>query len=297
MDLKQKLGNKYLLGSVLVLLAACFWGATPIIAKLTYSMGSNPVNAAFLRNFLALPIIFIILACKKISLKLSGRELVILVVLGVFNAFTTILLYMSYNYVSVGVATTLNCSFPVLVMIGSIVFLKQKASKRGTIALAITMAGIVMFFSITDNQSNPILGTGIAFLSAICYAAYVLIFEKSKLKDYAFKLTFYICVINSICCFVFGLVHNQITFALTPEAWIYSTVIALLCSVLCITFFNLGIKYVGSVTSSILVMAEPVIAIILGSICLGEEMTAGKIVGCVLIIMGIFVVQTTKNTP
>ena len=288
--------NKQLLGSILVLLAAFFWGFTPIIAKLTYTMGSNAVNMAFLRNFLALPILFILLWWKKVSFKLSAKESVILCILGIFNAFTTILLYMSYDYIPVGIATTLNSSFPILVMIGSVLLLKQKISKKGIISLTVTMAGIAMFLSVANDHDHMLLGTTIAFLSAICYAAYVLIFDKSDLKKhYAFKLTFYTCIVNSICCLLFGLAQNKITFTLTAEAWAYSAVVALLCSVCCITFFQLGIKYVGSVTSSILVMAEPVVSIVFGVICLNESLTVFKVIGCVLIIIGLLILQIKRK--
>ena len=288
--------NKPLLGSILVLLAAFFWGFTPIIAKLTYTMGSNAVNMAFLRNLLALPILFVLLRWKRVSFKLSAKEVGILCVLGICNAFTTILLYMSYDYIPVGIATTLNSSFPILVMIGSVVLFKQKIARKGIISLVVTMTGIAMFFSVANDHANMWLGTSIAFLSAICYAAYVLIFDKSDLKEhYAFKLTFYTCMINSVCCLVFGLAQGNITFALTSEAWVYSAIVALLCSVCCITFFQLGIKYVGSVTASILVMAEPVVSIVLGVICLHESLTVLKVMGCVLIITGLLILQIKKK--
>jgi len=288
--------NKQLKGSILIMSCSLFWGFTPILAKLTYSMGNNAINMAFLRNFLALPILFLILIFRKISFKLDIKELFTLLILGTFNAFTTIFLYMSYSYVSVGVATTLNCSYPIFVMIGSIIFLKQDTSKKKIFSLIVTMLGIGMFFSITGSQDNPLAGTLIALLSSMCYAIYVLLFDKTNLKKHnAFKLTFYICIVNSLCCFIFGLIQNQITLNLPQLVWIYSTIIAILCSVLCITFFQLGIKYVGSVTTSILGMTEPIASIVLGILFLNESMTWQKFIGCLLIVIGILILQINKK--
>lgn len=288
--------NKQLTGSMLIMACALFWGATPILAKMTYSMGNNAVNMAFIRNFLAIPLLFGILLFKRISFKLNIKEILTLLLLGLFNAFTTIFLYMSYSYISIGVATTLNCSYPIFVMIGSIIFLKQKASKKKVVSLIVTMLGIGMFFSLTGNQSNMLAGTLIAVLSSVCYAIYVLLFDKTKLKEQnAFKLTFYICIVNSFCCLIFGLSRNQIVLDLPPLVWGYSTIIALLCSVLCITFFQLGIKYVGSITTSILGMTEPIASILLGIVFLNEIMTWQKFVGCILIVIGILILQISKE--
>lgn len=288
--------NKQLIGTVLVLLSALFWGVTPMIAKMTYTMGNNAVNMAFLRNFIAIPILFVIMLFSKVSFKLEAKEILLLFLLGIFNAFTTIFLYMSYSYISIGVATTLNCSYPIFVMIGSMLFLKQRSSKQKVISLIITMIGIGMFFSITGNQSNVLWGTILAILSSLCYTIYVLFFDKTKLKKYsAFKITFYICIVNSICCLIFGLAQNQITFSLPLEVWGYSIILAVLCSVMSITFFQLGIKYIGSVTTSILSMAEPITSIIVGVVFLNEVMTWQKLVGCILIIVGILSLQVNKK--
>ena len=53
-------------GYFLTILSAMIFGFTPILAKMTYSMGSNGITMAFYRHLFVIPILFIIIKFYKI---------------------------------------------------------------------------------------------------------------------------------------------------------------------------------------------------------------------------------------
>ncbi|MGL4373401.1 MAG: DMT family transporter, partial [Turicibacter sp.] len=55
-------------GVILTIVAALIFGFTPILAKITYGLGSNGINLTFFRACLALPILFGILKYRGVCL-------------------------------------------------------------------------------------------------------------------------------------------------------------------------------------------------------------------------------------
>ena len=62
-------------GIIFTFISALLYGITPILASLTYKMGSTPETLTFYRNLFAVPILFIILV--KVHLKRTDMVLII----------------------------------------------------------------------------------------------------------------------------------------------------------------------------------------------------------------------------
>ena len=52
-------------GYFLTILSAIIFGFTPILAKITYNMGSNGITLAFFRHLFVIPILFLIIKLIK----------------------------------------------------------------------------------------------------------------------------------------------------------------------------------------------------------------------------------------
>ena len=105
-DLKK--GIFYSVSSALV------FGITPVLASLTFQLGSNALTLTFYRNGMAVPVLLIILLIRKVDLRIKPKELLALTVISVvFSATTTFLVYAAYPYIGVGLATTLHFLYPV----------------------------------------------------------------------------------------------------------------------------------------------------------------------------------------
>ena len=57
-------------GYFLTILSAVIFGFTPVLAKVTYSMGSNGITMAFFRHLFVIPILFFIInfICNAINI-------------------------------------------------------------------------------------------------------------------------------------------------------------------------------------------------------------------------------------
>ncbi|MFA9423697.1 MAG: DMT family transporter [Sedimentibacter sp.] len=280
-------------GLVFGILAAFIYGFTPILAKLTYLEGSNYMSLTFYRNFLSIPLIYAVLKYKKIPIAVEKKELKKLAILGTMGStLTALTLYGAYNYISVGMTTTIHYIYPVLVTLACILVFKERVSNEKIIALILSTMGVMMFF----EGNFSIIGVTLALISGIVYAIHLLFIDKSGLNEmYPFKITFYSAIFSSLYLFVIGMSTKTIVFRMTSTGWTYTILVAFFVSFLANTFIPIAVKNVGPTVTSIVGMFEPIISIILGISFLHEPITKRNIIACILILTGVLIVTLAKE--
>lgn len=289
-------------GILLTMLSAITFGFAFTLGPMTYGEGgSNPVTLTFLRNALCLPVLLAILWFQKISLKVTKKELISLLILGgIGNAVTTLMLNISFALIDVGIATTIHFVYPVFVTLACVFFYKERMTMQEIAALCVAMLGVGSFFLGIDSNSGKnddmLMGLFLAVASGVTYAFYIIYMDKSGLKNQpAFKITFYVALMSAICMAIFGAGTGQLTFALTQEAWIISFVFALLCTVVALSLLQIGIKHVGAAPAAILTTFEPITSVIFGVVLLGEKITTIKLIACALILAGVVMLSLAKQ--
>lgn len=277
-------------GIFYTILSAVIFGIMPIMAVYAYKEGAEAFTIVFLRSFWAIFILLIYLSVRNISLKISKEELKSLILLGTLGyASTTLTLFLSYNYISVGLATTLHFVYPILVAVVSVILFKDKINIVKSIALILSVIGILI---LKNGQGDlNIYGITLALVSGVLYSYYILGLAHSKVKNInPFVLTFYLSIVTSIFIFLVGIPTGMLTFNMNLFAWIISLLIAFFTSIVAVIAFQIGVKIIGPSTASILSTFEPVVSIILGIILLNESLNSTSLVGCAFIIISVILV-------
>ena len=277
----------FIKGIIFTIISAFVFGFTPILAKITYAGGNNAITLTFLRALFGLPFLYIGMRKNKTVLKITKDEFFIFILLSFLGiGITTISLYSSYNYISVGMATTLHFIYPCVVYFICILFFKEKITKKKLTALVFSSFGIIMLIDKVSYGNT--VGIFLATLSGITYGLFLVYLDKSGFKHMdAFKCTFYISLFNIVGIFVFGKFTGDLTFALDLSAWLITILISFLTSIFGNAFLQLGVKYCGATTASILCTFEPITSVILGIIFLSEHITIFKFLGCIFIILAV----------
>ena len=290
-------------GIILTMLSSITFGFAFTLGPMTYGAGgSNPVTLTFLRNFLSLPFLLLIVLFLKIDLKITKQQLKNLVILGfVGNAITTLMLNIAFAHVDVGIVTPIHFTYPVFVTLGCVLFFHEKLSKQRIIALIIAMSGIGCFFIESCNSasfnSSTLLGLILAVASGAFYAFYIIFMDKSGLKSESpFKITFYVAIASSIGMFLYGMfTHELVLYSLTTKSWIISAIFAFLCTVVGLSLLQVGIKYIGPSEAAVISTFEPITSVIFGVLLLGENVTTIKVIACILIFAGVLTLSFAKE--
>ncbi len=282
-------------GIALVILSAVIFGITPTMAKYTYTHGSNPVMMTMFRSLLPIPIILAFLLFKKIPIKIPAKTLgKISIIALIGSTVTSVMLNMSYNYIPVGMSTTLHFVYPTFVSILCFLFYKEHIDRAKILALMISSAGILCFFQ--GGANGSLVGILLALGSGLTYAFYMMSVDKWGIKDmHPMVFSLYTCLFVSIYTFLYGAMTNQVTFDLTPLSWLYTFIVAVSVSVGANAFLQVGIRYTGASTSAILSMFEPITSVVCGVLILNESLSGVKLLGCALILFAVYLL-TRKRT-
>lgn len=290
-------------GIVLTMLSSITFGFAFTLGPMTYGAGgSNPVTLTFLRNFLSLPFLLLIVLFLKVDLRVTKNQLKNLAILGfIGNSITTLMLNIAFAHIDVGIVTPIHFTYPIFVTLGCVLFFHEKLSKQKIIALVIAMSGIGCFFIESLNSasfnSSTLIGLILAVASGAFYAFYIIFMDKSGLKSESpFKITFYVAIASSIGMFFYGISTNQLVLSsLTTKSWIISAVFAFLCTVVALSLLQVGIKHIGASEAAVISTFEPITSVIFGILLLNEKITPIKIIACILIFSGVLILSFTKN--
>lgn len=272
-------------GILFTIASALLFGFTPVLASVTYDMGSNASTLTFYRNLFVVPVLVVLMGIKKIPFSITLRQLGAVLAVGIlFRASTTYMLYASYSYVGIGTATTLHFLYPVFTALLCRALFREKLGRTKTAALIIASCGIVFFLE-KGTSGNPLPGILLAVASAATYSCYMTGMEKTCLREMnPTKVACYMGFANAMAMLAVDLPSRQIVFALPPLAMLYTLIIALCTSFGAVALLQMGIQRLGATTAAIFCMFEPVTSVLSGLIFLGEPVSWEKITGsCVII--------------
>ena len=283
-------------GYVLGMVAAATYGMNPLFALPLYADGMNAEGILFFRYLFALPMMWLIARRRGGQLWVGRRAMVSLGALGLVFALSSLTLFLSYNYMDAGIASSLLFVYPIMVaVIMTCVFGERlRLSTVGCILMA--LGGIWMLYNGEGEATLSVAGTALVFLSSLSYAVYLVYINRSGLgKVPTSVVTFYVLLFGWGLFVAMAVYDGGITVPATPWLWgnllglaLFPTAISLLCT-------TRAIYYIGSTPTAILGALEPVTAVIIGVTVFGEQLTLREIGGIVLIVVAVSFVVANKT--
>lgn len=281
---------------IYVIIASLLYGAMPLIVKQILKLGVNAqmvVNLRFLFSAIFLLIYFLI---TKKSFYLAKRKLFQVIVFGVSGyGITGLLLTLSYQYLSSGMATVFHFTAPLFVNLILFVIFKEKPTLKIILSTCCAVVGMIMIFNNSTGISTK--GVLLAASSGFTYAIYMVSVQKSDLKYIDSLITvFYITLCSGISFSIISLFQGDFIFPTNLSALCLSLLVALFCGAIPMVLITVSVQKIGSIKTSTLNMLEPVTSVILGTVILHDEMNLSIFLGIIIVLFSILQVVTQKNT-
>ena len=186
-------GNIMNKATIKVLIAMLLWGSLGVFVK---NISLESVEISFFRGIIGSIFLGIVLLIKMRSKKKSDEDIyletskneykkkdkksiIVLIISGMAIGFNWLFLFKSYNYITVANATIVNYMAPVIDILVSPIFLKEKLTSKKVVAVICAMCGLILIVKTNTSNVNIDLTSGIinAFMAACLYAS-VIIFNK-----------------------------------------------------------------------------------------------------------------------
>lgn len=283
-------------GFILGAIAAASYGMNPLFTLPLYSAGMSVDTVLFYRYSLAVIVLGIMMKFQKQSFAIKRVDVLPLCIMGLLFAFSSLFLFMSYNYMDAGIASTILFVYPVLVAIIMAVVFKEKVSPITMFSIALAFVGISMLFKSPGGQTLSLVGITFVFLSSLSYAIYIVGVNRSSLKDMPIaKLTFYVLLFGLSVYVVRLQFCTELQVIPTPMLWINAVSLAVFPTVISLVTMTKAIHYIGSTPTAILGALEPVTALFFGVLVFGEQLTPRIILGILMVITAVTLIIGGKS--
>lgn len=274
-------------GYLLAALAAAAYGTNPAFAVPLYADGMNPNSVLLFRYILGMPILALLIVRRGHSLRLGKGETGPVALLGMLMALSSLGLFESYKYINAGIASTLLFVYPIMVAIMMIFFFREKFKITTAICLSLMGVGLVL---LTRPEAGGVIspyGVLLVMLSSLTYALYIVIVNVNRhiRAIPTTKLLFYLLGWGSLLFVAMIPAGSPLTVPPGGSAWLNLIALAVIPTVISLACTTVAIQTIGSTPTAIFGALEPVTAVVLSVVFLGQSLTAREVGGGVLIVL------------
>jgi len=234
----------------------------------------------------------------------NKKNFSLLLAYGVIEVLCTVFQFAGLIFgASVAVVVLLLYAQPLWTTIISFLFLKEKINRWQIVACVLVLFGVFCLVNPAElfSSKSPI-GVLAALLGGVFLSLWVVFGSvASKKKIHPISIKFYVSIISLVILFV-SLPFLSIlfpsqsisSFSLSWPLWIWGAL--MLYNLLAVTFGHIlyftGSKFISTASAGILLLLEPVVAILLAVVFLAQPLTASILLGGSLIIIGNALVVT-----
>jgi len=243
---------------------------------------------------------FLLLAGRLMKQRLSreaiGRNIFLLIASGAAIGFNWILLFEAYKYTTIPKATLSYYFAPVFVMFLSPFVLKERLTPKKIIGISAALLGMFLVTGIGGGSGkSDLLGISYGLLAAVLYA-FVIIMNKFLKGLSGLETTIIQISIASIVLLPYILLTEELQYSsLDSTEWLLLLIIGIINTGLAYLLYFTSMKDLSGQTISVLSYIDPIFAIVLSAIFLGEGMSVKQIIGGVLILGGSLVSELKEE--
>lgn len=277
--------NGKIKGYLYGIIAAVSYGLNPLFALPMYKNGLDPDSVLIYRYGFSVIALAMLLKVSGITFKVRREQILPLIFLGISMAGSSLFLFLAYQKMDAGIASSILFVYPVLVAVFMSLFWGEKLTVFTILSLVLAFTGIKLLYK-SDGSPVDLWGVVYVIASALCYAFYLICVKVTKVKGMrADKMTFY-SVLFGFFVFIIRLRGGMdLIIPQNTLTWSCGVGSALVCTVISLMTTSAGINLVGPTPVAILGALEPVTAVVVNVILFDGILTGRMVLGIFLIIL------------
>ncbi|MDF2906076.1 MAG: protein of unknown function transrane [Herbinix sp.] len=233
--------------------------------------------------------LFLLLASRVLKEKISWQKikpnLLILIISGAGIGFNWILMFEAYKYTSIANATLSYYFAPVFVVLLSPFLLKEKLTPMKVCCILAALGGMFLIVGIGGGEGkNHVIGITYGLAAAVLYAS-VVILNKFLRGLTGLETTLIQISAATVVLFPYILLTEKLRiFSIDMKSAVFLIIMGLIHTGLAYLMYFTGMKKLKGQTVAVLSYTDPISAILMSSIFLGEALTLLQILGGILIL-------------
>ncbi|WP_338356353.1 DMT family transporter [Yeosuana marina] len=288
--------------------ANLIYGVNFIIAKGIMPDKIGPSSFVFIRLLLATPL-FWILKSFVIKERVAKSDMLRLMFCGLFGAAANQLLFFhGINLTSPIDASIIMTAVPVIVLVFSSFLLKERITKHKLLGITIGGVGAIALILYGNKASgtSSVLGNLFVFLNATSYSLY-LVFVKPLMKKYkAITVVSWVFLFGFLFTFPVGIGDflNTDFSGFTLNTYLVIGFVVLFTTFFAYLFNIYSLQYVTPSVTSSYIYLQPLISFVMVAVYANilsqtqytQDINLVKIISCLLVVIGVYMVSKKPKT-
>ncbi|MDY7991395.1 DMT family transporter [Paenibacillus polymyxa] len=221
------------------------------------------------------------------SLEMNKKDWSTVFIAGLFLGLHFLFWMESLVYTSVASSMVILSLQPLFVMMGSYIMFRERANILTILCLIAALVGsIIIAWGDIGISREALIGDGLSLVGTILVSAYMLAGQKVSHKINANVYSVIVFFIGGSVMLVYNLLNHYALIEYGSSDWMYFLLLAVIPTIFGQYIFNLLLKSMGATTVSVGIIGEPVLAIILAYLFLGEIISAFQFIGGIMTLFG-----------
>lgn len=244
---------------------------------------------ACVRGILGVAFLLVFIKIKKIKMDREAikKHLWILLVSGGFIGLNWVLLFESYRYTSVAVATLCYYMAPIFVMIVSPFLLKEKLTVKKVLCVIVALIGMVFVSGVLDggiSDVSEMKGILFGLGAAALYATVIMMNQKLREVPTYDKTIMQLGAAAVVLIPYILFVEDLSAVVLTPLIVFMLIIVGVVHTGIAYALYFGSMNGLKAQTVALFSYIDPIVAIILSAMFLKEPMTIYSAIGAVLVL-------------
>jgi len=275
--------RKARIGVIIAALAAFTLAVNDVSVPFAYGEGFNPPTVVLARYSFLLAGITLLLPLLRLGFRLPRREATHALGSGVFSAIGTLGLLGSFAYIPVSLGVVILYTFPIITALFECIHARRFPGVIELLCLVAALAGVGIAIGLNEVSLDP-RGIALAGMAALAFA--ISIFWNSvKLRTADSTIVTFYMAVAGFATAVLYLAATQ-SLALTAAGFSGWLPLFVTCFFFTISFVGMfkAVELAGGAPTAMVLNLEPVFAIGLAALFLGEALTLPRLFGSALVI-------------
>ncbi len=255
---------------------------------------TTPVTVAFYRCLYALPLLgaLTVIETRRFA-PLPRRSMRLAWIAGIFFTVDLIFWHNAIDAVGAGLATVLGNLQVVIVGFAAWAILGERPHRALFGAIPVVLAGVVLISGVVGADAygkNPALGVVFGVATSIAYAGFILVLREGSrdLRRIAGPL-FHATLVSAVAAAAYGVTFGGMEFhpGWVSHGWLLT--LALTSQVIGWLLIARSLPRLPAAITSVILLLQPVGAMLLAAVTLGERPGITQLTGAAMILVGVLV--------
>lgn len=230
---------------------------------------------------------WVLLRGGTLKLNISRKSFALLCVSGVAMGANWILLFEAYNYTTVAVATLCYYMQPTMLMLLAPLLFREKLTLKKGICALVSFLGMVLVSGVLDGataESKNMIGILLGLGAAVLYTTVIILNKKNPVDNAEGKTVVQLFSSTIVMIPYLLLTEKTGTYTFSWSVLILVLVVGIVHTGIAYTMYFGSLQRLPAQTTAVLSYIDPVVAVLLAGPVLQQTMSAGEIVGAILIL-------------